>query len=73
MYFNMQLQPPPVADHCCSVGRVNFEVNVPPVMMMQRLQRAINMHLQAQRKKQQFVPTEEQMKHYHSHKQQTKH
>jgi hypothetical protein len=38
--------------------------------MKQRLHRAINMHLQAQRKKQQFVPTEEQKKRYHCFKQQ---
>jgi hypothetical protein len=54
------------AEHCCSVGNEFFEATEAPDSMKQRLQRSINMHLQGQRKKKDFVATEDQLKAYHS-------
>lgn len=53
------------ADHCCSIGTVSYEMKDDShEIMKQRLQRAINMYLQGQRKKNNFVPTEAQLEAY---------
>jgi hypothetical protein len=53
-----------IAEHCCSVGTLVYEVKESPESMKNRLQKAINMHLQAQRKKNNFVPTHDQIQSY---------
>jgi hypothetical protein len=46
-----------ITDHCCSVGSVTYEVKESDESMKQRLQRSINVYLNAHRKKKDLVPT----------------